>query len=57
VVTDTPIGGSIGVPSGIPHPGSYHAFDNPEPGFNPPESPQAERGGFKNRGLVAVNGR
>jgi hypothetical protein len=47
----------ISAASGIAYPGFDYTFDNPEPGFNTPESPQSKRGCLKNFRPVPVNGR
>lgn len=43
--------------AGVSDAGSDHAFQAPEPGVVPPESPKAESGGLKYQGLRYVNRR
>lgn len=57
VIADVAVIGVLRRSAGIAHTGADNAFDKPEPGFDAPESAQAEGGGFEFLGSRPVNGR
>jgi hypothetical protein len=57
VIADTVIGRVGPLAAGVAHAGADDAVDNPEPGFDAPESPQTERCGFERRRRFRIDGR
>lgn len=57
VITDTAIGWVRLAAAGVAHAGADDSVDDPEPGFDAPESPQTERCGFERRRRLRIDGR
>ena len=57
VVADVAVIRIVLAATGVTHPCANYAFDYPEPGFDSPESPQAEGCGLKNCRGRRIDGR